>query len=107
DFKEFTKYAEDFYKKMGEAKTESYFSFIKFESKKAFASLEKILSERTTRSSNYLYKTFSHHLSNFLIFTDVLCFKRYLLNAEILNYYKYMKQTISHLVMISFNQKQN
>ncbi|MEG1376893.1 MAG: LETM1-related biofilm-associated protein, partial [Myroides sp.] len=51
---------------------------------------------------------FSHHLSNFLIFTDVLCFKRYLLNeTEILNYYKYLEQTLSHLVMISFNQKQN
>jgi len=108
DFTEFTKHAEDFYQKMGEAKTESYFSFIKFESKKAYASLEKILNERTTRSSNYLDKTFSHHLSNFLIFTDVLCFKRYLLNeTEILNYYKYLEQTLSHLVMISFNQKQN
>ena len=31
DFTEFTKHAEDFYRKMGEAKTESYFSFIKFE----------------------------------------------------------------------------
>ncbi len=108
DFKEFIRNAEDFYKKMSDAKTESYFSFIKFESKKAYASLEKILNERTTRSSNYLDKTFSHHLSNFLIFTDVLCFKRYLLNeTEILNYYKYLEQTISHLVMISFNQKQN
>src|SRR5690606_16654649 len=107
DFKECTKYAEDIYKKMGEAKTESYFSFIKCESKKAYASLEKILTERTTRSSSNLDQTFSHHLSNFLIFTDVLCFKRYLLNAEILNYYKYLEQTISHLVMISFNQKQN
>ncbi|MEG0916815.1 MAG: LETM1-related biofilm-associated protein [Myroides sp.] len=108
DFTEFTKHAEDFYRKMGEAKTESYFSFIKFESKKAYASLEKILNERTTRSSNYLDRTFSHHLSNFLIFTDVLCFKRYLLNeTEILNYYKYLEQTLSHLVMISFNQKQN
>lgn len=108
DFKEFTNHAEDFYRKMGDAKTESYFSFIKFESKKTYASLEKILKERTTRSSNYLDKTFSHHLSNFLIFTDVLCFKRYLLNeTEILNYYKYLEQTISHLVMISFSQKQN
>lgn len=108
DFAEFIKNAEDFYSKIGEAKTESYFSFIKFEPKKTFASLEKIINERTTRSSNYLDKTFSHHLSNFLIFTDVLCFKRYLLNeAEILNYYRYLEQTISHVVMISFNQKQN
>lgn len=107
-YKEFTKCAEEFYKKMGDAKTESYFSFIKFESKKDYASLEKILNERTTRSSTYLDKTFSHHLSNFLIFTDILCFKRYLLNeSEILNYYKYLEQTISHLVMITFNQKQN
>lgn len=104
----FKQNAEAFYKKMGEAKTESYFSFIKFESKKAFASLEKILNERTSRSSNYLDRTFSHHLSNFLIFTDVLCFKRFLLNeTEILDYYKYLEKTVSHLVMISFKQKQN
>lgn len=104
----FKQNAEAFYKKMGEAKTESYFSFIKFESKKTFASLEKILNERTSRSSNYLDRTFSHHLSNFLIFTDVLCFKRFLLNeTEILDYYKYLEKTVSHLVMISFKQKQN
>lgn len=106
--KEFIRLAEDFYKKIGEAKTDSYFSFIKFESKKAYASLEKIINERTTRSSNYLDKTFSHHLSNFLIFTDVLCFKRFLMNeTEILNYYKYLEQTIAYLVMIGFSQKQN
>lgn len=104
----FKQNAEAFYKKMGEVKTESYFSFIKFESKKTFASLEKILNERTSRSSNYLDRTFSHHLSNFLIFTDVLCFKRFLLNeTEILDYYKYLEKTVSHLVMISFKQKQN
>ena len=104
----FTQNAEAFYRKMGEAKTESYFSFIKFESKKTFASLEKILNERTSRSSNYLDRTFSHHLSNFLIFTDVLCFKRFLLSeTDILDYYKYLEKTVSHLVMISFKQKQN
>ena len=108
DFKEFTKLTEDFYNKMSEVKTDSYFSFIKFESKKAYATLEKIINQRTNPSSNFLDKTFSYHLSNFLMFTDVLCFKRYLLNeTEILNYYKYLEQTISHLVMISFNQKQN
>lgn len=104
----FTQLAEEFYKTLSDAKTESYFSFIKFESKKAFASLEKILNERTTRSSNYLDRTFSHHLSNFLIFTDVLCFKRFLLkDTDILSYYKYLERTIAHLVMISFKQKQN
>lgn len=104
----FTQSAEAFYRMMGKAKTESYFSFIKFESKKTFASLEKILNERTSRSANYLDRTFSHHLSNFLIFTDVLCFKRFLLNGtEILDYYKYLEKTVSQLVMISFKQKQN
>lgn len=108
DFHEFTKQADDFYAKIKNAKTESYFSFITFPSKKAFASLEKILNERTHRSANYLNKTFSEHLSNFLIFTDVLCFRRFLMNeTEILNYYHYLEHTISHLVVISFHQKQN
>lgn len=108
DIQLFTKTTEDYYKKMSTAKTDSYFSFIKFDSKKDFASLEKIISERTNRSSNYIDRTFSHHLSNFLIFTDVLCFKRFLLKEnEIINYYKYLEETLSHLVMISFHQKQN
>lgn len=108
NFKDFTVAAEAFYKKLNEAKTDSYFSFIRFESKKKFASLEKIINQRTTRSVNYFDKTFSPHLSNFLIFTDVLCFKRYLINQnEILTYNKYLENTLAHLVKISFNQKQN
>lgn len=105
---DFIKEAENFYNTIRIAKTESFFSFIKFESKKAYANLERIINERTSRSTNYLDKTFSHHLSNFLIFTDVLCFKRFLLNeTEILSYYKYLETTLSHVVMISFHQKKN
>ncbi len=108
NFSEFTKLAEDFYQKINAVQTDSYFSFIKFRTQKAFASLEKILNERTNRTSNYIDKTFAYDLSNFLIFTDVLCFKRYLLNnTNILNYYKYLELTISQLVVISFKQKQN
>lgn len=108
DIKLFIKETELFYNTMRVAKTESFFSFIKFETKKPYASLERIINERTSRSTNFLDKTFSHHLSNFLIFTDVLCFKRFLLNeTEILSYYKYLETTISHLVMISFHQKKN
>lgn len=107
-FKEFTIVAEAFYKKISEVKTDSYFSFIRFEPKKNYTSLEKIINDRTTRSANYFDKTFSPHLSNFLIFTDVLCFKRYLINQnDILPYNKYLEVTLAHLVKISFNQKQN
>ena len=104
----FTTAAEDFYNRMSDFKAESFFSFIKFESHKKFASLEKIINERVQTSSNYIDKTFSHHLSNFLIFTDILCFKRFLLNEkEVLEYYKYLENTLSALVMTSFEQKQN
>lgn len=108
NFTEFTKLAEEFYQEMNAVQTDSYFSFIKFQTKKAFASLEKILNERTNRTSNYIDRTFAYDLSNFLIFTDVLCFKRFLMNnTNTLDYYKYLEHTISQLVVLSFNQKQN
>src|SRR5690606_41508853 len=82
NFKDFTVAAQAFYKKLNEAKTDYYFSFIRFESKKKFASLEQIINQRTTRPVNYFDKTFSPHLSNFFIFTYLLCFNLYLINQN-------------------------
>lgn len=107
--KDFIEKTEAFYSKINTVETDSYFSFIRFSTNgKKYRSLEKIINDRVQNSSNYIEKTFSHHLANFLLFTDVLCFKRYLMNEkDILSYYKYLENTLFQLALICFNQKQN
>lgn len=108
EIKTFTNHIQEFYSKINQAKTDAFFGLIKFESKSKFASLEKIINQRITISSSLIDKTITPYIANFLLFTDILVFKRYLINKkEILPYYQYLERTIATLIQISFNKKQN
>lgn len=95
-----------FYHLFSKTKARHFFDFISFEKKNSIASLERIFDERVQTQSNIIEKTFSHNLTNFLLFVDVLCYRRYL-NApnEVFEYYLALEQNILQLTLLSYHQK--
>ncbi|WP_298154914.1 LETM1-related biofilm-associated protein [Flavobacterium sp.] len=70
--------------------------------------LEKILGDRVQTNDNIISKSFSHILTNALLFEDILAFRQYLVNDEIpLNYLKKLEETIVSVVSLALNAKQN
>lgn len=106
DINSFKNEIQRFYSALATVSTNSFFGFISNRIKVNKNDIEIILNSRIDRNVSYLDKTLSSHLTNFLLFTDVLCFKRWLLNNEdILTYYKYLEKTIYQLVTYSYGQK--
>ena len=95
-----------FYHQFSKTKAKHFFEFISFEKKSATATLEKVFDERVQTQSNILEKTFSHNLTNFLLFVDILCYRRYLsAPEEIFEYYLALEKNILQLTLLSYHQK--
>lgn len=102
----FFKKTKAFYDVIANFKANSFFSYILPAPSGIKQSLEKIIDQRVQSASNVLEKSFSHSLTNALLFIDVVSFKRYLLNeAQVLEYFKQLEKTIINLVYIAYNEK--
>lgn len=106
DINLFFKKTKAFYDVIASYKSNLFFSYILPSSSKIEQSLERIIEERVQNSSNVLEKSFSHNLTNALLFIDVISFKRFLNNPdEVLDFFKHLEQTIINLVYLSYRQK--
>ena len=102
----FFKKAKAFYDVVATYKANLFFSYILPSSPGIKQSLEKIIDQRVQSSSNILEKSFSHSLTNALLFIDVISFKRYLQNeSEVLTFFKNLEKTIINLVYLAYGEK--
>lgn len=68
--------------------------------------LEEILDERIKTNSNIISRSFSHILTNALLFMDVLAYRQYLINNEIPEkYLKKLEETVMSIVALALKAK--
>jgi len=68
--------------------------------------LEEILDERIKTNSNIISRSFSHILTNALLFMDVLAYRQYLINNEIpAKYLKKLEETVMSIVALALKAK--
>lgn len=102
----FFKKTKAFYDVISTYKANLFFSYILPSSNGIKQSLEKIIDQRVQNASNILEKSFSHSLTNALLFIDVVSFKRYLHNEnEVLDFFKHLEKTMLNLVYLAYNEK--
>jgi len=69
--------------------------------------LEDILDDRIKTNENIFSRSFSHILTNALLFMDVLAFRQYLLNSEIpQKYLKKLEETVMNIGAKALNTKE-
>lgn len=108
DIDVFFKKTKAFYDVISTYKSNLFFSYILPTSSKIEQSLERIIEQRVQNSSNILEKSFSHNLTNALLFIDIIAFKRFLnKEEEVLDFFKYLEKTIINLVYLSYHEKVN
>jgi len=106
DINLFFKTVKKFYDVISTYKANLFFSFILPAASGIEQTLEKIIEQRVQNASNLLEKSFSHSLTNALLFIDVVSFKRYLQNeTEVLDFFKHLEKTIINLVYLAYNKK--
>lgn len=102
----FFKKVKAFYDVISTYKANLFFSYILPSSNGIKQSLEKIIDQRVQNASNIVEKSFSHSLTNALLFIDIVSFKRYLHNeSEVLDFFKHLEKTLLNLVYIAYNEK--
>ena len=70
--------------------------------------LEKIINERINTNENTISKNFSYHVTNALLFVDVLAFRQYLIHGTIPDkYLKKIEETIMSIVTLALKTKTN
>ncbi len=70
--------------------------------------LEKFIDERVQTNENIISKTFSHLVTNALLFIDVLAFRQYLIHGTIPEkYLKKIEETIVNIVTLALKVKTN
>lgn len=70
--------------------------------------LEKIIDERVQTNDSIISKSFSHLVTNALLFIDILAFRQYLIHGSIPEkYLKKIEETIVHVVTLGLNIKSN
>ncbi len=68
--------------------------------------LEEIMDERIKTNSNIISRSFSHILTNALLFMDVLAYRQYLINNEIPEkYLKKLEETVMSIVALALKAK--
>jgi hypothetical protein len=106
DTVDFIEKAVEFYKQI----TPTGFSFLKKLLPTASSSnkLEKIIHERVQTNEDMFSKNFSHVITNALLFTDVLAFKKFL-EKEIITtkYFSKLEEIITSIVSLSLKVKSN
>ncbi|MHA3788651.1 LETM1-related biofilm-associated protein [Flavobacterium hauense] len=92
-YKDMTPDGFDFFKKVLPASSQSH-------------QLEEILDERIKTNDNIISRSFSHILTNALLFMDVLAFRQYLIN-EVLpqRYLKKLEETVISIVALALKAK--
>lgn len=102
----FFKKVKAFYDVISTYKANLFFSYILPSSDGIKQSLEKIIDQRVQNASNIVEKSFSHSLTNALLFIDIVSFKRYLHNeSEVLDFFKHLEKTLLNLVYLAYNEK--
>lgn len=102
----FFKKTKTFYDVIATYKANHFFSYILPNNTEIKQTLEKIIDHRVQSSSNVLEKTFSHSLTNALLFIDIISFKHYLQNEnEVLYFFKNFENTIINLVYLAYGSK--
>lgn len=102
----FFKKIKAFYDVISTYKANLFFSYILPTSNGIKQSLEKIIDQRVQNASNIVEKSFSHSLTNALLFIDIVSFKRYLHNeTEVLAFFKHLEETLLNLVYLAYNEK--
>ena len=102
----FFKKVKAFYDVISTYKANLFFSYILPSSNGIKQSLEKIIDQRVQNASNIVEKSFSHSLTNALLFIDIVSFKRYLHNeTEVLDFFKHLEKTLLNLVYLAYNEK--
>lgn len=102
----FFKKVKAFYDVISTYKANLFFSYILPASNGIKQSLEKIIDQRVQNASNILEKSFSHSLTNALLFIDIVSFKRYLHNeTEVLDFFKHLENTLVNLVYLAYVEK--
>jgi len=102
----FFKKVKSFYDVISTYKANLFFSYILPSSSGIKQSLEKIIDQRVQNTSNIVEKSFSHSLTNALLFIDIISFKRYLYNeSEVLDFFKHLEKTLLNLVYLAYNEK--
>lgn len=102
----FFKKVKGFYDVISTYKANLFFSYILPTSNGIKQSLEKIIDQRVQNASNIVEKSFSHSLTNALLFIDIVSFKRYLHNeTEVLAFFKHLEKTLLNLVYLAYNEK--
>lgn len=102
----FFKKTKSFYDVISTYKANLFFSYILPTSTGIKQTLEKIIDQRVQKTSNILEKSFSHSLTNALLFIDIITFKRYLQNeTEVLDFFKKLEKTIINLVYLAYSEK--
>jgi len=102
--KDFIKKVILFYNEM----TPEGFSFFKkvLPASTASHQLEEILDERIKTNNNIISRSFSHILTNALLFMDILAFRQYLHNKEIPEkYLKKLEETVMSIVSLALKVK--
>ncbi|HSD08392.1 LETM1-related biofilm-associated protein [Flavobacterium sp.] len=102
----FIEQANLFYKQMH---PEGFSLFKKIVTRNSPAStLEKIIDERVQTNDNIINKSFSHLVTNALLFIDVLAFRQYLIQGQIPEkYLKKIEETIVNIVVLALKIKTN
>lgn len=102
----FFKKVKAFYDVISTYKANLFFLYILPSSNGIKQSLEKIIDQRVQNASNIVEKSFSHSLTNALLFIDIVSFKRYLHNeTEVLDFFKHLEKTLLNLVYLAYNEK--
>lgn len=106
DFTEFESELILFYTKISKSK----FSFLHaiLPESQASQKLESIIDDRIQSNVNVVAKSFSHIVTNAMLFIDVLAFDRFLTNGAIeLKFFKEMEQKCMALILASLQVKKN
>ena len=94
-YKEMTPEGFDFFKKVLPASSKSH-------------QLEEILDERIQTNDNIISRSFSHILTNALLFMDVLAYRQYLINEDIpQKYLKKLEETVMSIVSLALKTKEH
>lgn len=104
DSADFIQKATQFYKEMN-PEGFSLFKLILPKNSDAL-NLENTINDRVQTNDNLINKSFSHLVTNALLFIDVLAFRQYLIHGEIPEkYFKKIEETVMSLVAIALKTK--
>lgn len=104
-FGEFLEHLLDFYSKLNISNPKFIDKF--FRGKKPAAQLEKLIDARVYIEDNVLSKTFNQNITNSLLFSDVLLFKRFLENPNnIIDHAQTLEYLVINVMYHSLNAKE-